>query len=401
VNRLAFALAMVAVVASCRSAKHDAPGVAPAPIASIAADPHAGHVHTADSTAASAAPPGYAPITVDPARADAMGLATAPVEEAELTKTLRTLGVVALDETRSAHVHAKVRGWIDGVSVDFVGRRVHAGEPLCSIYSQDVYAAEVEFLSILDRTSSSAAASGEFADAEKRAQVQLLAAARRRLSLWDVPKGEIERLETTREPRRTFPLLAPREGVVVAKEAIEGMYVEPSLELYTLSDLSRVWILADIYETDVPYVHVGDHAMLSIEGLEAPTHAKVAFLAPTIDEATRTLKARFELPNTDNKLRPGAFVSAEMRLDLGEGLSIPESAVIRTGTRAIVFVAHGDPPQHLMPREVKLGPLVGDRYRVDEGLAAGDRVATGAQFLLDSESRLRATSGGGGHAHAH
>ena len=397
-KQLSIALAIV-MVAACRSpgAGHESHAGPQGPAIAIAPDPHAGH----NQPDGGALPHGYAAVMIDPAQADALKLATATVEELELTKPLRTVGVVALDETRSAHVHAKVRGWIDGINVDFVGKKVSAGETLCSIYSQDVYAAEIEFLSILDRTSSGPVPTGEFADGEKRAQAQLLAAARRRLSLWDVPKTEIARLETTREARRTFPLLAPRDGVVVSKEAIQGMYVEPSLELYTTSDLSRVWVLIDVYEADVPYIHLGDHAELSIEGQESPTHAPVTFLAPTIDEATRTLKVRFALANPGGRLRPGAFVSAEMKLNLGKGLAIPESAVIRTGPRAIVFVAHGEHGEHLQPREIKLGPLVGDRYRVDAGLAAGQQVAVGAQFLLDSESRLRATSGPGGGAGGH
>ena len=351
-------------------------------------------------------PAGYAAVTINPAQAEALKLATATAEDVELTKSLRTVGVVALDETRSAHVHSKVRGWIDGINVNFVGRKVSAGEALCSIYSQDVYAAEIEFLSILDRTTSAPAPTGEFAEGEKRAQGQLLDAAHRRLALWDVPKSEIARLEKTREAKKTFPLVAPRNGVVVSKEAIEGSYVDPSLELYTLSDLSRLWVLVDVYEADVPYVHLGDHARLTIEGQEGPADATIAFIAPTIDEASRTLKVRFELPNKNAALRPGAFVTAEMELHLGKGLTIPESAVIRTGPRAIIFLVHGESPvgdhdaRHLEPREIKLGPLVGDRYRVDDGLAAGDHVAVGAQFLLDSESRLRATSApGGGHVH--
>lgn len=353
---------------------------------------HDAHGAHAGQAASAEGPPGYAPITVDPARAGALNLSTVVVEERDFKKKLRTVGVVALDETRSAHVHSKVRGWIDGISVNFVGRRINAGEPLCSIYSQEVYAAEVEFLSILDRAASRTS-SPEGPD-------PLLEAARRRLRLWDVPEAEIARLQSSREARRTFPLLAPRSGIVVSKEAIEGMYVDPSLELYTLSDLSRVWVLADVYELDVPYVHLGDSARLTIEGQGEPLETTVSFISPTIDEATRTLKVRFQLDNRGGRFRPGAFVAVEMDLGLGRGLSIPESAVIRTGARSIVFVAHGEHSEHLQPREVTLGPLVGENYRIDAGLQAGEHVAVGAQFLLDSESRLRASSTpGGGHVH--
>lgn len=374
-------------------------------------DDHAGHAppqpapaaeHAGHAAADGGLPAGYAPITVDPTRLGALGLAVAAVEERDFTKQLRTTGVIALDETRTAHVHPKVRGWIDGIRVNFVGKSVGAGQPLCSIYSQEVYAAEAEFLSILDRARAGNP-TGEFAAAEKSAQSQLMEAARRRLALWDVPSDEIARLESTREARRTFPLLAPRGGVVVAKQAIEGMYVDPSVELYTLSDLSKVWALADVYEAEAPYVNVGSHAQLTIEGVGAPIDAVVGFVPPTVDEATRTLKVRFVLDNKDRKLRPGAFASLTMDLAIGRGLAVPESAVIRTGPRTIVFVAHGNPPEHLIPREIQIGPLVGDAYRVTAGLEAGERVAVGAQFLIDSESRLRASAAtGGGHAgHGH
>lgn len=320
---------------------------------------------------------------LDPAQVGAIGLASAAVEQRDLTRTVRTVGVVGFDETRTTHVHAKVRGFIETIQANYVGRVVRAGQPLLSIYSQEVYAAESELVGLADRPKDD----------------PLVTAARRRLALWDVPKSEIARLESSREPSRTFSLIAPRSGTIVAKAAIEGTFVEPSTELYTLSDLSKLWVVVDLYERDAPYVHLGDHAKLTIEGQGAPLDATVAFLAPTIDESTRTLKGRFVVDNRDGRLRPGAFVSAEMTIAMGTGLTIPESAVIRTGTRSIVFIVHGT---HIQPREITLGPSSGDLYRVESGLKAGERVATGAQFLLDSESRLRASSaagGGGGHVH--
>ncbi len=376
---------------------HPAIPAASQPASPIAAAPDRGHAEHGGKAAA--APPGYAPVTIDPEHAGGLQIGTVTVEERAFEKRLRTVGVVSLDETRSAHVHPKVRGWIDGIAVSFVGRKVRAGEPLCSIYSQEVYAAEIELLSVLERAGLERAGLPDTSGGARAAD-PLLEAARRRLALWDVPETEIARLESTRQARRTFPLLAPRAGTVVAKEAIEGMYVDPSSELYTLSDLSKVWVLADVYEADVPFVHVGDTAELAIEGLAGPLRARVAFLHPTLDEATRTLKVRFALDNRRGRLRPGAFVNVTMDLRVGRGLEVPEDAVIRTGARAIVFVAHGARGEHLSPRELKLGPLIGERYRVDAGLAAGERVAVGAQFLLDSESRLRASSApGGGHAH--
>lgn len=307
---------------------------------------------------------------------------------------LRTSGAVVLDETRTAHVHAKVRGWIENVSADFVGKKVRAGAPLCTIYSQEVHAAELEYLSILEQVSGRAVAPSGFAELERKASDQLLAAARRRLSSWDVGQAEIERLENTRQPRRAFTLSAPRSGIIVAKQALAGMYVDQAAELYVISDTSRLWLLADIYERDVPFVKLGDRAKLRVEGGAAQElEAAVAFIPPTVDEATRTLRARFDLTNSDDRIRPGAFASVEMRLDLGRALAIPETAVIHAGARDIVFVVHG---AHVEPRAVVVGPLVEGRYPVREGLSAGELVAVGAQFLIDSESRLRASSAPGG-----
>ena len=402
-NRVALT-ALLVIAACAQKPSHEGHAAAPpasVPLTAARVD-HAGHA-PGHATPDASAPAGYAPVVLDAAQAAVIGLRSVPVEQRHFARTVRTVGVVALDETRTSHVHAKVRGWIDRVHVGFVGKKVSAGQPLATIYSQEVHAAEMEFLTVLDRVRArSAPPTGEFAQAEARAQDQLLAAARRRLSLWDVPKSEIDRLEQTREAKRTFPLLAPRTGVVVEKQALDGMYVDPSAELYTISDLSTVWVVADLYESDVPFVRVGDAARLEIEGSGRAIDAKVAFLPPTIDETTRTLKARFELKNADGTLRPGSFVNVTMDLGVAHGLGIPESAVIRTGTRNVVFVVHGrdGDPKHLEPREVQLGPLVAGFYGVAGGLTTNDRVAVSAQFLLDSESRLRATGGeGGGHAH--
>jgi membrane fusion protein, copper/silver efflux system len=338
-------------------------------------------------------PAGYAAFTLGSERARAIGLQIASVEEREFSKSLRTTGMVVLDETRTSHVHAKVRGWIESVSVDFVGKPVVAGTPLCTIYSQEVLAAELEFLSILSQTSTTAALSGPLAGAEKQARDQLLSAARQRLALWDVPAAEVARLEATREPRRSFALDAPRSGIVVAKQALAGLFIDPSVELYVISDIKKLWVLADVYESDLPGVRLGDRATLGIEGLAGPSvRAEVAFLPPTIEEATRTLKVRFNLDNEDGAIRPGAFATVEMQIDLGRSLAVPEAAVIHAGPQAIVFVVVGE---RLEPRSVTLGPLVGGYYSAQSGVMAGESVAVGAQFLIDSESRLRATSGRG------
>lgn len=354
------------------------------------ADEHAAHgatppapvdEHAAHQGSASTRPAGFAPVALDPEQATAMGLTTEVASEREFSRTLRTVGLVTVDETRTAHVHSRVRGWIEGYYVRFVGQKVKKGEALVSLYSQEVYAAQLELASLMKSSMKSP---------------ELLEAGRNRLALWNVPRSVIEQLERTGEPQRTIPVLSPRAGVVVAKQAFEGQFIDPSIELYTISDLSRVWVLADIYEADVSSVRVGTSATLTVEGVAAPLTAKVAFLYPTIDERTRTRKVRFELANVSAAVMPGAFVTVQLELAQERGLAVPESAVIRTGARSIVFVVHGT---HAEPRDVKLAGRIGDYYRVESGIVAGERVATGAQFLLDSESRLRASSApGGGHA---
>jgi Cu(I)/Ag(I) efflux system membrane fusion protein len=342
-------------------------------------------------------PAGYAAITVDPVRAAAIGLSTARVEQRAFRRSVRTTGMVALDETRTSHVHSKVRGWIEGVTANFVGKSIKAGAPLCTVYSQEVYAAQLEFLSVLDRTAAKPEATGAFADAERSASQQLLSAARRRLSLWDVPEAQVARLEQTRHPERTFTLVAPRSGIVVSKQAVAGIFIDPGTELYVVSDVSRLWMLADVYAADAPWLRLGAPASLRVEGLETePMQATIGFLPPTIDEATRTLKVRFDLDNKVGRIRPGAFATVEMSVDLGSALAIPESSVIHAGERSTVFVVKGS---EVGPRAVDLGPIADGYYRVLRGVESGEAVAVGAQFLIDSESRLRATSGrGAGHA---
>jgi Cu(I)/Ag(I) efflux system membrane fusion protein len=339
---------------------------------------HAGHATP---------PPASSVIAIDPNKLGPLGLTTAKIAEQHFHKELRTTGIVSLDETKTAHVHTKVKGFVEALPASFVGMKIRAGQTLCAIYSQAVYAAQLEHVSLLRAR---IVEDPVLADAE----LKVVEASRKRLMLWDVPRAQIDRLEKTLEPQRAFPIAAPRGGVLVAKQAVLGTYVEPGSELFTISDLTKLWVLADVYEGDLPHMKLGQEATLTIEGLPSPRAAKVTFLAPMIDEATRTLKVRLELDNVDGALRPGAFATVQLGLMLGHGLAVPESAVVHTGTRRVVFIVHHG-GAHIEPRDITIGEHVGGYYRVTSGLVSGDEVATGAQFLLDSESRLRATTGGG------
>jgi Cu(I)/Ag(I) efflux system membrane fusion protein len=383
---LGLVVAALAAVAGCdRSApSHGDHTPPPAPAAS--AEVHAAH------GVSSATPGGMAPFQTDVSRLTALGLETVVVEHAQARRAIRTVGVVGVDETKTSHVHAKVKGFVEGVSADYVGKKVKRGEALCVIFSQQVVAAQLEYLALFRARKATRAALGE----DGLSGDSIMDAAKQRLALWDVPASVLTRLEATGEPSRSFGISAPRGGTVVARQAYVGAYVEQGTELFTISDLSRLWVQIDLYEADVTAVPVGTEVALTIEGVGGPIRAPITFLAPTIDESTRTLRARIELDNADGNIRPGAFAHAELETGEGHGLFIPESAVIRTGKRSVVFIVHGE---HVEPREVKLGRSSADRVQVDSGLKQGEHVATGAQFLLDAESRLRASSSPGG-AHA-
>lgn len=349
----------------------------------------------------STAPSGYAPITIDPSRVGPLGLATAKIEELAFNKKLRAVGLVTFDETKTSHVHAKVKGFIEALPADFIGKPVQRGAVLAAIYSQAILAAQFEHVALMKEPRALFEDSA-LGDVEGKSWSKIIEASRKRLLLWDMPRAQIDRLEKTLEPQRTFPIIAPRAGTLVAKQAVLGNYVEPGAELFTISDLSSLWVLVDIYEADVGQVAIGREAKLTIEGTPDQIIAKISFVSPTIDESTRTLKVRLELPNPGGLLKPGAFATAELDLPLGRGVGLPESSVIRTGTRNMVFVVHTMPDgtAHIVPREVAIGPLVSGYFRVSSGVAVGEVVATGAQFLIDSESRLKATTGAapaGGH----
>lgn len=341
-----------------------------------------GHLHQPDALVQTSSPRGYAPLKVEGGSVAGFALEVSSAEVRTLQRTIRTFGVITFDETRTSHVHPKVRGTLESVSANFVGKSVKQGEQLAEIYSPAVYAAQLELVAILKQG--------------RGAGDPLVESARRRLQLWDVPTSQIERIVQNQKAARTFTLLAPRSGTVLARQALNGMYVAPETELVVVSDLSVVWALIDLYEGDLPLVRAGTAVKLTIEGVPKVREGQVAFLPPSIDESTRTLKARVVLANEAGNLRPGAFVQATLDVDLGSALVVPSQAVIRAGTRNLVFVVSGE---HVEPREVQLGASAGEFVQVLSGLKEGEAVATTAQFLLDSESRLRATSGpGGGHA---
>lgn len=361
-----------------------------------APSPHAGHSPAATDPANGTEPlAGYAHVPLESIAFPQLGFTTQKLERRALVRKLRTTGWVTVDETRTSHVHAKVNGYVISSHGSFIGAPVKRGEPLVSLYSQGVLSAELELLSLVEQQLKIRAAAPDSSVGDSLDPV--IAAARKRLTLWDIPAGQVANVERRGRPTKGVTLSAPRDGVVLARDAIDGMYVQPSTELFVISDLTKLWIVFDVFEGDMPHVKVGQSARFHCEGLPHAHDAIVSFIAPAIDPSTRSLRARVEVDNQDGFLRPGAFSTVELAIDLGVSLAVPEEAVLRTGVRDLVFVVKD---AMAVPTEVELEPRAGGLYPVRSGLADGDEVVVGAQFLIDSESRLRGSSSAGA-AHVH
>jgi Cu(I)/Ag(I) efflux system membrane fusion protein len=378
---VAIQLFAVLVVACGRGEDHP-PG--PEPSKAAAGSGHEGH--------GAPTPAGYARVDLPGEREQRFGVRTEPVRPTALVRTVRTVGIVREDERRQSTVQVKWDGWIETLHVQFVGETVQKGAPLFTVYSPDLLVAQQEYVSALRRLEvARQAVKGAGGDLETG---RVLAdAAREKLRFWDVPDAHVERVAKSGEAERLVTIVAPRDGTVLERPARPGLHVEPGTELYSIADLSSVWVVADLYEYEAPLVREGTEGKFQPVGPEATEiPVKVAFVAPTVDAMTRTVKVRFDVPNPDDRLRPGAYGTLRLSLELGTSLSAPADAVIDTGERRVVFVRAGI--GRFEPREVKIGARAGDRVQVLEGLSEGEEVVVRGQFLLDSESRLRAAGTG-------
>ena len=341
----------------------------------------------ADEVGQGAGPvPGRSSVTLSPARRALLGVRTEAVREARIDRAIRTVGRVAADERLLAHVHTKFEGYVERLYVDFTGMFVKKGDPLLSIYSPELVATQQEYLLAL-RAQKQLGASQIPSVAQGGAS--LAEAARERLRLWDISAADIAEIERTGTVRRAFDLHAEVSGFVTVKNVVQGMRVMPADTLFEIADLSRVWVLADVYESDLRSVRLGMAATMTLPYQPGPEwQGQVSNIAPTVDGATRTVKVRVELANRGGLLKPDMFGDVQLRVDEGSGLVVPDSAVIDTGDRRLVFVDHADGT--IEPRTVDLGAKLADGYQVLRGLARGDRVVISANFLLDSESSLKA-----------
>jgi membrane fusion protein, copper/silver efflux system len=340
-----------------------------------------------DEPSSSAGPQveGLAPVALSARKRQILGARTVVAEIAPFTKTVRAVGQVAIDERRMQHVHTKIQGWIEHVHAGAVGETVRSGDPLLTIYSPELLASQREYLVALDQRARTAASAPDVAaEAE-----HLVEAATRRLLLQDMTEAQIAELARTREAQKVVTLYSPVSGTITARNVSHGERIESATSLLDIADLERVWVLAEVYESEFPYVHDGQEAAIVLSYLPGRTYTgRVSLVSPLVDPTTRTVKVRVEMDNRDLALRPGMFANVELNADLGQRLAVPKDAVLRSGTRNVVFVGATD--GSFEPREVELGLELPDRWEIRKGLVPGDHVLASANFFLDAESKLKA-----------
>jgi Cu(I)/Ag(I) efflux system membrane fusion protein len=310
-------------------------------------------------------------IHVSPERQQLIGVTFGTVEQRPLAITVRAAGRVEVDERNVGDVTLKYEAYVQKVHVGETGKAVRRGQPLATIYSPDLLSAEEELL----------------AARRMGASAQLYGSLERRLATWDLSPAQVQAVEKAGKADGRVMIPAPTSGVVLEKNVVEGARVEPGTSLYRIGNLGRVWIQAAVPERDASFVSVGQPARASLPALPAPLEARVMFVAPTVDEKTRTIEARLELLNPRLALKPGMFADVVIEAPLGTRLAVPDSALLMSGEHRYAFVDRGG--GKLQPVEVEVGAQTVDYDEVRAGLSVGDRVATGATFLLSSEARLR------------
>src|SRR5579883_2829690 len=322
-----------------------------------------------------------------------IGVRTAPVQRETLVRDVQTSGQIMADETKVAHVHVKINGFIENVFVDYVGQVVKKGQPLFTLYSPDLVSTQEEYL--IAKRGEKSLGSSQFAEIAQSSQ-SLLRSTRDRLKLWDISDDQIKKLDETGEISRTMTFYSPINGFVMDRKAFPHTAITPDMELYTVADLSNIWVNADVYEYEVPYVRVGQRASMELSYYPGKTYAgRVTFINPTVDPIARTVKVRLEFANPNFELKPQMFADVQLKIDYGTQVVVPQEALLDSGNEQTVFVAHDN--GYFGPRKVKIGAKLEGKVVVLSGLKAGETIVTSGNFLIDSESRLKNAMGGMKH----
>jgi RND family efflux transporter MFP subunit len=362
-------------------------------------------MYASESPAGASLPPGT--VQVSAQHQQLIGVRTAQVERRPVERILRAAGKVAIDESKVAHIHTKFSGYVEHVYADFVGKQVNAGEPLFTIYSPELVATQQEYLIALRaREQLKGAPTTEVA----RGAESLVAAAEERLRLWDIHDDEILRLQREGKVKKYLTIDSPVSGVILERAAYHhGRYVTPELDLYTIADLSTVWVVAEVFEFEAALVRTGQGATVRLSSFpERKVWGKVDFIFPSVDPKTRTVKVRMAFANSRLELKPEMFADVELHLNFGTQIVVPQEAVLDSGTQQVVFVVHKD--GFFEPRAVKTGPALpglprpdrmgtGEQVIILSGLRPGETIVTSANFLVDSESRLKSATTAMQHQH--
>lgn len=331
-------------------------------------------------------------IFVDEGRRDLLGITTAKVVRAPMAVEIRAVGRLTYDETRLKDVTLKLKGWISRLHVEATGQPIRMGQPLLTIYSPELYAAQQEYLLALrSQQSPSATPSSPGGAGGATRSDYLVRGAEQKLRLWDLTPSQIASIAKRGEPIENVPILSPASGFVIEKDVVEGAAVEPGQRLFRIAALDKVWVEADVYEAELHQVKKGQSATVTLPYLPGrELEGKVAYVYPYLDPKTRTGRVRIELANKDLELRPDMYATVSLKVDLGEKLQIPVSAVLYTGPRRLVFVDLGE--GRLRPQEVELGSRTADRVAIEKGLEVGQTVVKSGNFLVAAESRIRSAS---------
>jgi RND family efflux transporter MFP subunit len=360
------------------------------PIAS-GPQPHPAMSHRDSDTAMSSqkmeAP--LAPVQLSDEQMQSIGVKTGTAEYKQLSDDIRATGTVDIDERLLSYVQVRFPGYIRRVFADATYQYVRKGEPLFTIYSPDLVATQQEYLlarqnqKFMSTSSIEGVASGA---------ASLSSAAEQRLQQWDIPVSEIAKLKETGKAIQDLTINSPVSGYITERNALPNMYAEPATRLYTVADLSRVWVNAQVFQNDIGRLKPGDIAAITVDAYPDRTFSgRIEDILPQVDMTTRTVKVRLAISNPGIRLKPGMFVNVDLKSALGRQLVVPSSAVFQTGTRQVVFIDHGG--GSLEPKDVVLGPRVGDDFVVLKGLEAHQQIVISANFLLDSESQLQAAAG--------
>jgi Cu(I)/Ag(I) efflux system membrane fusion protein len=339
-------------------------------------------------------------IEIPPEKQQLIGVKKVEALIQPVRRTIRTVGRIDYDERKLATVNIKVEGWVEKLYADYLGKRVRKGEKLVDIYSPELYSTQLELINLSQWKNEKIhrmQRNIEFSWGDRYGTVgkmltvdldALIQVAKQKLTLWEIPPEQIQRLEETREPVKTLTVHSPINGYVIEKRVVEGTRIQPGDKLFDIADLSTLWVIADIYAHELPLIQVGQSARIGLAFFPGKEFSsKVDYIYPTLSGSTRTTKIRFIMPNPDGTLKPQMFTDVEIKIDFEKRLAIPEDAVIDTGTKKVVYVDKGE--GHFEPREVILGLRTDEMVEVVKGLKAGEKVAAGANFLIDSEAKLK------------